>query len=137
MSVRHHPERCPEKLTPARVVAAAPRGRRERDHLVAVHMPAIRAIARQYRRHPRVEEAELVQAGVVGFPCAGGRLDPPAGTPLWAYAAWWVRSAIQHVVSELSGPCVLSDRALRRLAQMRVADGHADAGALAGVAPAD
>jgi RNA polymerase sigma factor (sigma-70 family) len=100
-------------------------------------MPAIRAIARQYRRHPRVDEAELVQAGVVGFLCAVDRFDPHAGTPLWAYAAWWVRSAIQHAVAELSGPCVLSDRALRRLARLRRADGHADAGALAGVPHAD
>jgi len=133
--VPHHQERCPEALTPALVVAAASGGRTERDRLVAVHMPAIRAIARRYRRHPRVEEAELVQAGVVGFLCAVDRFDPHAGTPLWAYAAWWVRSAIQQVVAELSGPCVLSDRALRRLAQLRLADG--DAGALAGVPHAD
>ena len=137
MSVPHHPERCPEALTPAGVVAAAHSGRRQRDRLVAVHMPAIRAIARQYRRHPRVDEAELVQAGVVGFLRAVDRFDPHAGTPLWAYAAWWVRSAIQHAVAELSGPCVLSDRALRRLARLRRADGNADAGALAGVPHAD
>src|SRR3954447_17818555 len=131
MSARRHPELCPETLTPARVAAAASGSRAERDRLVALHMPAIRAIARHYRRHPRVEEAELVQAGVVGFLCAVDRFDAHAGTPLWAYAAWWVRSAIQQVVPELSGPCVLSDRALRRLAQLRLAD--ADAGALAGV----
>jgi RNA polymerase sigma factor (sigma-70 family) len=130
MSMRR-PEHGPETLTPAEVVAAADGGRRERDRLVAIHMPAIRAIARRYRRHPRVEEAELVQAGVVGFLCAVDRFDPHAGTPLWAYAAWWVRSAIQQVVAELSGPCVLSDRALRQLAQLRLADG--DAGALAAV----
>jgi RNA polymerase primary sigma factor len=135
--VRHHPERCPGTLTPALEVAAANGGRSERDRLVALHMPAIRAIARQYRRHPRVEEGELVQAGVVGFLCAVDRFDPHAGTPLWAYAAWWVRSAIQQVVAELSGPCVLSDRALRRLARLRLADGKAEAGALAGVPRAD
>jgi RNA polymerase sigma factor (sigma-70 family) len=135
--VRHHTERCPETLTPALVVAAANGGNSERDRLVTIHMPAIRAIARQYRRHPRVEEPELVQAGVVGFLCAVDRFNPHAGAPLWAYAAWWVRSAMQQVVAELSGPCVLSDRALRRLAQLRLADGEADAGALAGVPPAD
>jgi RNA polymerase sigma factor (sigma-70 family) len=117
------------------VVAVADGGRSERDRLVAVHMPAIRAIARRYRRHPRVEEAELVQAGVVGFLCAVDRFDPHAGTPLWAYAAWWVRGAMQQVVAELSGPCVLSDRALRQLAQLRLA--HGDAGALAAVPHAD
>ena len=137
MSVRHRPERCPESLIPSLVIAAANGGCGERDRLVALHMPAIRAIARQYRRHPRVEEAELVQAGVVGFLCAVDRFDMNVGTPLWAYAAWWVRGAIQQVVAELSGPCVLSDRALRRLAQLRVADGDADGVALAGVPPAD
>lgn len=135
--MRHHPERCPETLAPAPVTAATGGSRTERDRLVALHMPAIRAIARRYRRNPRVDEADLVQAGVVGFLCAVERFDPHAGTPLWAYAAWWVRGAMQEVVAELSGPCVLSDRALRRLAQLRVADGDADAGALAGVPHAD
>ena len=46
MSVRHRPERCPESLIPSLVIAAANGGRGERDRLVAVHMPAIRAIAR-------------------------------------------------------------------------------------------
>ena len=131
--MRYHPERGPETLAPALVAAATSGSHTERDRLVAVHMPAIRAIARRYRRHPRVDEADLVQAGVVGFLCAVDRFDPHAGTPLWAYAAWWVRGAIQQVVAELSGPCVLSDRALRQLARLRLADGEADAGALAAV----
>jgi RNA polymerase primary sigma factor len=135
--VRHDPERRPETLPPAVVAAATGGCRAERDRLVELHMPVIRAIARRYRRHPRVDEAELVQAGVVGFLCALDRFDPHAGTPLWAYAAWWVRSAIQQVVAELSGPCVLSDRALRRLARLRLADAEPQADGLAGVPRAD
>jgi RNA polymerase sigma factor (sigma-70 family) len=39
--------------------------------------------------------------------------------PFWGYAVWWVRQAMQQVVSELSGPMVLSDRALRQLARIK------------------
>lgn len=41
--------------------------------------------------------------------------------PFWAYAGWWVRQAMRQVVSELSGPLVLSDRALRQLARIKSA----------------
>ncbi|HEV2074785.1 MAG TPA: sigma-70 family RNA polymerase sigma factor, partial [Thermoleophilaceae bacterium] len=48
--------------------------------------------------------------------------DPALETPFWAYAAWWVRQAMQQLVAELTRPLVLSDRALRQLA--RVKDAH-------------
>src|SRR4051794_41534748 len=79
-------------------------------------------MARQYRHHARVDESDLVQAGVVGLLRAVERFDPSLGTPLWGYAAWWVRSAMQQVVAELAWPCVLSDRALRELARARSAE---------------
>jgi RNA polymerase primary sigma factor len=41
--------------------------------------------------------------------------------PFWAYAAYWVRQAMQQLVSELTRPVVLSDRALRQLARVREA----------------
>jgi RNA polymerase sigma factor (sigma-70 family) len=49
------------------------------------------------------------------------RFDPTAGTPFWAYASWWVRQAMQRLVSELSRPAVLSDRAQRTLSRVREA----------------
>ena len=49
------------------------------------------------------------------------RFEPDRGVPFWAYAEWWVRQAMQQVVSEVSRPMVLSDRALRRLAQIKAA----------------
>ena len=49
------------------------------------------------------------------------RFDPNMGTPFWAYASWWVRQAMQQLVSELTRPVVLSDRALRQLAQLKEA----------------
>ena len=64
---------------------------------------------------------ELTQEGVVGLLRALERYDPDRGVPFWGYAAWWVRQAMQQVVSELSGPMVLSDRALRQLARVEQA----------------
>jgi RNA polymerase primary sigma factor len=63
----------------------------------------------------------LMQEGVVGLLRALGRYDPGRGVPFWSYASWWVRQAMQQVVSELSGPMVLSDRALRQLARIKTA----------------
>jgi RNA polymerase sigma factor (sigma-70 family) len=84
-------------------------------------MPLIGSVARIYAGVPGVDRQELVQEGVVGLLRALERYDPELGTPFWAYASWWVRQAMQQVVSELSRPVVLSDRALRQLARVRVA----------------
>ena len=62
-----------------------------------------------------------MQEGVVGLLRALERYDVELGVPFWAYATWWVRQAMQQVVSELSGPIVLSDRALRQLARVKEA----------------
>jgi RNA polymerase primary sigma factor len=67
-----------------------------------------------------VSREELMQEGVVGLLRALERYDPNVG-PFWAYASWWVRQAMQQLVSELGRPVVLSDRAVRRLARIRTA----------------
>jgi RNA polymerase sigma factor (sigma-70 family) len=72
-----------------------------------------------------VERQELLQEGVVGLLRALERYDAERGTPFWAYASWWVRQAMQQLVSELTRPVVLSDRALRHLARIR--DAHQQA----------
>ena len=72
-------------------------------------------------RSSRVGRDELMQEGVVGLLLALERYDPQRGVPFWGYAVWWVRQAMQQVVSELSGPIVLSDRALRQLARLKSA----------------
>ncbi len=92
-----------------------------RARLVESFMPLVGSIARIYAHVPTVDRAELMQEGVVGMLSALERYDPDLGTPFWAYASWWVRQAMQHVVSELSRPVVLSDRALRQLAHVREA----------------
>jgi RNA polymerase primary sigma factor len=108
--------------TQSDLVRAARRNRPgARARLVESFMPLIGSIARIYAHAPAVDRSELMQEGVVGMLRALERYDPDLGTPFWAYASWWVRQAMQQVVSELSRPVVLSDRALRQLAHVREA----------------
>ncbi len=79
------------------------------------------SVAHVYRRSSRLDQHELTQEGIVGLLRALERFDPDRGVPFWAYAAWWVRQAMQQVVSELARPMVLSDRALRRVARIKEA----------------
>ena len=87
-------------------------------------MPQLAAAAAGYARVEAVERLELLQEGVVGVLRALERYDPARGVPFWPYATWWVRQAMQQLVSELTGPTVLSDRALRGLARLKEA--HAE-----------
>jgi RNA polymerase primary sigma factor len=90
-----------------------------RVQLIRTFTPLIGSVARTYYHVPGVERSELMQEGVVGVLRALERFNPDRGTPFWAYASWWVRQAMQQLVSELSRPVVLSDRALRQLARVR------------------
>jgi RNA polymerase sigma factor (sigma-70 family) len=92
-----------------------------RAELVEAFLPLIGGVARTYRASRQVTRVELMQEGVVGLLRALERFDPDLGTPFWAYASWWVRQAMQQLVSELTRPIVLSDRALRQLAQLKEA----------------
>ena len=103
----------------ALILRAKAGGPREREELVQWFPTA------DQRRRPRVpavhavNREELTQEGVVGLLRALERYEPERGVPFWAYAVWWVRQAMQQVVSELSRPMVLSDRALRQLARIK------------------
>jgi RNA polymerase primary sigma factor len=90
-----------------------------RDELIEVYVPLIASVARIYRGSSSVDHRELMQEGVVGLLRALQRYDPTMDTPFWAYASWWVRQAMQQLVSELGRPVVLSDRALRQLARVK------------------
>src|SRR4051794_40936377 len=90
-----------------------------RDRLVETFMPLVGGVARIYRGCPAVDRSELMQEGVLGLLRALSRYDLGQGTPFWAYASWWVRQAMQQLVSELTRPVVLSDRAARQLARVR------------------
>jgi RNA polymerase sigma factor (sigma-70 family) len=103
----------------ALVLAAQQGDAGARQEVVAALFPLIRRVACIYRRSTAVSQLELTQEGVVGVLRALDRFDPAFGTPFWAYASWWVRQAMQHLVSELTGAVVLSDRAVRQLARVK------------------
>lgn len=104
-----------------RLIAAARTGDQQaRAQLVEVYLPHIASLARTYRSGS-VQRQELLQEGVVGLLRALERFEPARGVPFWAYAGWWVRQAMQQLVSELTRPIVLSDRALRNLAKLKQA----------------
>jgi len=113
--------RLPSALERQLVTAAQRGDARARTELVEAFLPLIASVARLYRCTPSVDRLELLQEGVVGLLRAVERYDPARGTPFWAYAKWWVRQAMQQLVSELTRPVVLSDRALRQLARLREA----------------
>jgi RNA polymerase sigma factor (sigma-70 family) len=113
------------RLSPRRerllVLGAAAGDRAATAELVEAFLPSIGGVAYLYRGTFGVEREELLQSGVVGLLKAVKRFDSDLGTPFWAYASWWVRQAMQSVVSELARPVVLSDRAQRGLARARSA----------------
>jgi RNA polymerase primary sigma factor len=100
------------------VLAAQARPGRERDRLVQMYTPLIGSIARTYFGTREVDRCELMQEGVVGLLRALLRYDPALGASFWAYASWWVRQAMQQLVSEMARPIVLSDRAMRQIARI-------------------
>jgi RNA polymerase sigma factor (sigma-70 family) len=112
-------------LAPSReralVLAAAAGDAAACAQVVESFLPAIAGVARLYRGVATVQRAELLQEGVVGLLRAIKRFDPALGTPFWAYATWWVRQAMQQLISEVTRPTVLSDRAQRGLARVREA----------------
>ena len=91
------------------------------EQLVDAFLPAIDGVAYLYRSFACLERTELRQEGVVGLLRAAKRYDRSYETPFWAYASWWVRQAMQQLVSELTGPVVLSDRATRDLVHVKQA----------------
>jgi RNA polymerase sigma factor (sigma-70 family) len=106
------------------VLAAVAGDRDARAALVEAFLPLIGGVARNYRAGQGISRLELMQEGVAGLLRALERFDADSPVPFWAYASWWVRQAMQQLVSELSGPVVLSDRALRQLSRLKEA--HAD-----------
>jgi RNA polymerase sigma factor (sigma-70 family) len=115
-----HEHRRPVAACERDLVLAAQAGDYEaRVQLVEAFLPLIAGVARIYRGSAAVDRTELMQDGVVGLLRALSRYDAGRDTPFWAYASWWVRQAMQQLVSELGRPVVLSDRALRQLARLR------------------
>jgi len=103
------------------LVAARSGRERERAEFVNAYLPNIAAVARDYRDVRAVNREELMQAGVLGLLRALERYDPERENLFWTYARWWVRQAMQELVSSVNNVVVLSDRALRQLARVNAA----------------
>ncbi len=116
--------RLPVALERRLVQAAQSGDSHAREELVEAFLPLIAGVARMYRGTQSITRVELLQEGVVGLLRALERYDPSLEATFWGYASWWVRQAMQQLVSELTRPMVLSDRTLRQLAQLRRAHGE-------------
>jgi RNA polymerase sigma factor (sigma-70 family) len=111
--------RLPPGLERELVLAAKVGPGPARDDLIEAFTPLVAKMARIYRGSEGVDRVELMQEGAVGLLRALERYDATLGTPFWPYATWWVRQAMQQLVSELTRPVVLSDRAARQLARVK------------------
>ena len=120
VTVTPEPSAVSQTLERELVVAAGSGDSDARARLVKTFLPNILTTARTYTS-TGVDRDELTQAGVVGLLLAAQQFDPSFGAPFWAYASWWVRRAMQRMVAEVSGPFVLSDRTLRKLARLKEA----------------
>jgi RNA polymerase primary sigma factor len=114
-----------QRLTPPQeqeLVIGAEAGDAEASRrLVEAFLPAIAAVAAHIPANGGVDRQDLVQEGVAGLLFAAHRYDAGRSTPFWSYASFWVRKAMQELVADLRGPVALSDRAVRALAQLKVA----------------
>src|SRR3954471_9599710 len=96
-----------------------------RAQLIEAYMPLIAGMARTYRSG-QVQRQELLQEGAVGVLRALDGYDADRGVPFWGYATWWVRQAMQQLVSELPRRAVLSDPDIGAFGELLV-DPMADA----------
>jgi RNA polymerase sigma factor (sigma-70 family) len=89
-----------------------------REALIGRLLPLVNSIARSYRT-AGLDRADLVQEGCVGILRALQRFDPGRGVPFPAYAALWVRQALQELRSDFIRPLRLPPKALRQLAELK------------------
>jgi len=89
-----------------------------REDLIHRLLPFVHATARRYRTEG-LEQADLLQEGIVGLLRALQRFDPARGVPFAAYATWWIRQSLQEARSDFMRPLRLPPKALRQLSQLK------------------
>lgn len=89
-----------------------------REELIRRLLPLIHATARRYRTEG-LEQADLMQEGIVGLLRALQRFDPERGVPFAGFATWWIRQSLQEARSDFMRPLRLPPKALRQLSQLK------------------
>jgi RNA polymerase primary sigma factor len=89
-----------------------------REDLIHRLLPLVHATARRYRTEG-LEQADLLQEGIVGLLRALQRFDADRGVPFAAYATWWIRQSLQEARSDFMRPLRLPPKALRQLSQLK------------------
>ncbi len=88
------------------------------EELIERLLPLVFATARRYQTEG-LEQADLLQEGIVGLLRALQRFDPDRGVPFAAYATWWIRQSLQETRSDFMRPMRLPPKALRQLSQLK------------------
>jgi RNA polymerase sigma factor (sigma-70 family) len=89
-----------------------------REELIRRLLPLVHATARRYRTEG-LEQADLLQEGIVGLLRALERFEPARGVPFAAFATWWIRQSLQEARSDFMRPMRLPPKALRQLSQLK------------------
>jgi len=89
-----------------------------REELIRRLLPLVHATARRYRTEG-LEQADLLQEGIVGLLRALERFDPQRRVPFAAFATWWIRQSLQEARSDFMRPLRLPPKALRQLSQLK------------------
>jgi RNA polymerase sigma factor (sigma-70 family) len=89
-----------------------------REELIQRLLPLVHATARRFRTEG-LEQADLLQEGIVGLLRALQRFDPERGVPFAAFATWWIRQSLQEARSDFMRPLRLPPKALRQLSQLK------------------
>lgn len=91
---------------------------RSREELLHTALPLISSLSRQYRIDG-LDNSDLIQEGFVGLLRALVRFDIDRGVPFSAFAALWIRQALQELRSDFVRPLRLPPKALRQLSQLK------------------
>jgi RNA polymerase sigma factor (sigma-70 family) len=89
-----------------------------REELIRRLLPLVHSTARRYQTEG-LEQADLLQDGIVGLLRALQRFDPERGVPFAAFATWWIRQSLQEARSDFMRPLRLPPKALRQLSQLK------------------
>jgi RNA polymerase sigma factor (sigma-70 family) len=89
-----------------------------REELIRRLLPLVHSTARRYRTEG-LDQADLLQEGIVGLLRALQRFDPDRGVPFAPFATWWIRQSLQEARSDFMRPMRLPPKALRQLSQLK------------------